>query len=112
MPEFITENSTIEQKANQVILSGILNGLTYQTLFNQDLDVLETNLKDVKAGQELMIKYDEYVQVDSNRIPRSVDIQSKVNNNSVHINLKYNQIELNKPVDFPFNVPERFSVKD
>jgi hypothetical protein len=49
------------------------------------------------------------VQSGSYTIPSQIDIASIAKDKKIQVNLHYVKIELDKPLDFPFTIPARYS---
>lgn len=96
----------------QTQVSGDLSGLLYHFIFNPEYDLVQTNLKDGKEGRSLMVDYSNFKPVAGQSLPHTVVINSSSAGKGIILDMKYHQINLNEPVEFPFNVPKRFTVKD
>lgn len=108
----LSAGSAIEVNGGQTQLRGNLSGLAYLLIFNENEYLIQSNLTDKAASQSLLVNYGEHRSVTSQDLPHSVLIKSEVSNRNITIDLRYSQIALNEPVEFPFSVPRRFSVKD
>jgi hypothetical protein len=112
MPEFLNDKSNINTAGAMPELSGTLNNLAYSLIFNDQFRVTQTELKDNSAGQTLKVLYGDFATVAGQIIPKSVNITSNAANRNISVNLNYSRIDINVPVDMPFTVPQRFTVKD
>ena len=45
-------------------------------------------------------------------VPQVVSISSQAAKKTIAVELKYNKIDINAPMEMPFNVSKRFTVKD
>lgn len=112
IPGTLTESSTVTPVAGQIQVKGALSGLAYLLLFAPNNTLIQSNLADKAASQELSVNYGDYANFMDQSIPQSVNIKSSVNNKNTSIDLKYNYVGVNEKVDFPFTVPKRFTVKN
>jgi hypothetical protein len=112
MPEVLNDRSTINMSGKTPELSAALNSLVYTLIFNQNFRVAQTDIKDERAGQTMTVAYNDFTSVSGQVLPQSVNITSHAVNKDISIDLKYNRIDINVPVDMPFSVPSRFTVKD
>ena len=108
----LAEQSDLKIEGNQAILEGMLKSLAYSIRFNERDKVIRSSLKDEEAAQNLLVNYDDFMEVESQLIPRQVNIKSEAERKNIVINLKYSRIELNQPLEMPFKVSKRFTVKD
>lgn len=110
--EFVNDRSDISMQAGKTILSGMLENLGYSVQLNERNKVLQTSLKDENAGQSLLVNYADFTAVASREVPHSVDIQSEAGRKSVNIDLKYSKVTFDESLEFSFNVPKRYTVKN
>lgn len=110
--ETVTEKSNLSIKGKQPVLSGMLESLAYQIMFNEKDKVVQTILKDERALQSLVISYGDFIKVQDQDFPHLVNIRSRADRKSIVIDLKYNRVALNETLDMPFSVPRRFTLID
>jgi hypothetical protein len=110
--EIVTERSELSIQDNQAVLSGMIQSLIYDVRINEMNKVIQTSLKDERAEQDLMINYSDFMSVQGQSVPQQVGIRSQAERKNVVIDLKYSRVEVNQPVDMPFSVPKRFTVKN
>lgn len=108
----LASTSTIDVNGGQTQIKGDLAGLAYLLIFNGNNNLIQSNLNDKVASQTLLVNYAEYRKVSNEEVPHVISIKSNVANKNVAINLNYSFVSLNQPVEFPFNVSKRFTVKD
>lgn len=108
--DYLNDQSELKMNNGVWIVSGSKDNLDYQFLFNTLFKLSETNLNDAKAGQALKVSYDGYQKVNEYLFPGSLKINTLSNGKKININLEFTKIDGNVPVDFPFNVPKRFTV--
>ena len=112
LPGIAGSDVSISDENAQTVLSGNVSGLLYKLLFNSGYNLVQSNLTDRSSGKSLLVRYANFVGVSGKEFPQDVSIRSDAQNRSVAIDLRYNSITVNESVDFPFNVPKRFTVKN
>ncbi|WP_207426514.1 DUF4292 domain-containing protein [Pedobacter sp. SYSU D00535] len=112
IPGSLTENANVDIREGQTIVEGSLSGLIYALIFNDGNNLVQNTVKNQETNQRLAVSYGNFANVKGQIFPQNVTIKSAANNQNVAINLQYNSISLNEPVDMPFSVPKRFSVKN
>jgi len=112
LPGTLSLNSAMDVNGSETQLTGNLSGLIYTLLFNSNNNLTQTLLQDELKGQALQVNYAGFGAISGKEIPFNVHINSGVGNKKVQIDLKYNQVTVNEAVEFPFNVPKRFTVKN
>lgn len=110
--EFVTNKSEVFLRGNQTLLSGVLKSLTANILFNEHHKVVQTNLVDSEASQNLDVNYADFTEISGRKIPHSILIKSQADKKNIQINLQFTRVSLDESLDFPFNVPKRFSVEN
>lgn len=110
IPFTLTERSEISQNNGVVFLKGMVERLSYQVQFNEQFKVKKTFLEDKPAGQMLIVNNQSFESVNDKLVPLKVLIDSKTQDKKVKADMQYSKTMLNTVLDFPFNVPKRFSV--
>jgi len=108
--EFLTPQSDVKQENGVWVVSGNKQELDYRLLFNTLLKVGEINLNDSKNGQALKATYFNYQKLNESLFPSALQINTLSGAKKINIDLQYVKIDGNVPVDFPFNVPKRFTL--
>lgn len=101
--ELMMENGVLNLKGND-------NGLSYLLQFNDQFKSTNAFLSDVLAQQSLNVNTPIFDKFADQWIPVKVIIDSKTGKKQFKVEMEYNKTEINIPLDFPFNVPKRFSV--
>lgn len=109
--DFLKEDALTE-KNNQIVLSGILKALAFQVVLNDRNKVVKTNIKQNDTGEELEINYSDFYSVAGSDMPYGVNITSNANHKNINIHLKYSKVNVNESLEFPFKVPERYTLKN
>ena len=71
--------------------------------------VTQFNLSNIDAGQALMVNNSNFIQASNRLVPSQIDILSTIGNKKIQANLRYNKVEFDQQLDFPFNIPERYA---
>jgi hypothetical protein len=109
--ELLTEKADINTNPG-LHLSGSSGVLAFSMLFSDTKKVSQLQLKDTVAVQELNVNYSDFAFISGKEVPQMVNINSKTSKKQISVDLKYNKIDIDAPVDMPFNVSKRFTVKD
>ncbi len=112
MPFVLSTQTQIKTDSSGTILQGLVDNLTYQTNYNKNLNVVSALLSNGLAGQKLEINYAQFTTLAGQVLPTQINLNSSVSNKNITANMFYNSQELNTPLDFPFNIPKRYSVID
>lgn len=112
MDEVFSRKADFKLEGGNLSLTGKAVELAYRLNFNEALKPSELFLQDLLAQQELKINYADYVTDAGILIPHQLKIKSAAGKKSIQADLKYNKVEKDLALDFPFNVPKRFSVKN
>ncbi len=112
VPFALNQDNELNVSAGAVNLKGKEGDLSYQLLFNAPYKPIQSELTDLVAHQSLKVENSIYQEVLNQLIPTKVMIDSKAGVKLVRVAMDYSKIQLNEPLDFPFNVPKRFSVID
>ncbi|MCC8425226.1 DUF4292 domain-containing protein [Mucilaginibacter sp. UR6-11] len=112
MPEILTENTTIRSDMGNMSLTGNLQDLVYSLILGTNLRVTQFNLSNVAAGQALLVNNSSFIQASNRLVPSQIDILSTIGDKKIQANLRYNKVEFDQQLDFPFNIPERYAPAD
>ncbi|MBC7744890.1 MAG: DUF4292 domain-containing protein [Flavobacterium sp.] len=110
--ETLTENSEINMDVKQSTITGMLGSLAYNMVFNEKNKLTQTSLKDNKASQSLIVGYGNFIEVQNQIFPHTVNLKSQADRKNVVIDLKYSRVGINETLEMPFNVPKRFTVNN
>ncbi len=110
MPFVLSPQTQIKTDTSGTILQGLVDNLTYQTNYNKSLNVVSALLNNVLASQKLEINYSQFTNLAGQVLPTQVNLNSSVSSKNITANMLYISQELNTPLDFPFNIPKRYTV--
>ena len=110
IPFTLTEKSEITQNNGLVLIKGMIERLSYQLQFNAQFKANQTFLEDNTLGQMLSVNTQSFEFVSNNLVPLKVLIDSKTRDKQIKVDMQYSKTMLNTVLDYPFNVPKRFSV--
>lgn len=109
---------TLKPESQLIIINGILNligneeGLGFKIVFNDQRKTSQILLNDDQLAQKLTVTTGAYEEISAQLMPSNLLIESKAGDKNIKVTMYYSKTVLNEPVDFPFNVPKRFSVID
>jgi hypothetical protein len=106
VPGFLNPDATIAANGSNMIISGILNDLSYQATFGADLKVSSLKLANTKATQKLDVNNSEFIQADNRILPSVIAINSY--QNGLKADLHYIKAEFDGQLDTPFNEPKGY----
>jgi len=112
IPELLNEQADLKPENGNTILTGDLQEVMYKLVVGPDLKVSQTNLSNAAAGQSLQVVNGAFTRADNYIVPSQIDITSVVKDQKIQVNLHYVKIEFNKPLDFPFSIPARYTAAD
>lgn len=112
LPFALKNNSTINQKDGNTLITGQTNQMIYQISLNQFLKPQSILLVSDINQQKLQVNITSFQEILNQLFAKTISLSSFVKNKSVKLIMDYDKTQLNQPVDFPFNVPKRFSVID
>jgi hypothetical protein len=110
VPEFLNPDASMQTSGTNVIFSGILNDLNYQTTFGADLKVSNLKLANQKASQKLDVNNSSFIQADGRILPSAIGINSVAAQNSIKADLNYIKAEFDQELDTPFNEPKGYTL--
>jgi hypothetical protein len=109
IPELINDNAGLQAKNDTITLTGNLQDLAYRLIIGRGMKVTQTNLDNQIAGQSLQVTNNTFIQTDNRVIPSQIDITSVVKDKKIQVNLHYIKLELDQPLEYPFNIPARYT---
>lgn len=110
IPGLTTTDSELNMENGVWVLSGQNEGLTYRSLFNTLMKVVETTLNDSKSAKALKVAYKDFTPLNSTNFPSSLKINSMSGAKRISVDLDFNKIEADVPLSFPFSVPKNFEL--
>jgi len=108
IPELVNDRADLQTKNDTITLSGHLNEIIYKLAIGPGMKVTQTSLDNQSAGQSLLVTNGTFIQVDTRIVPSQIDIESVVKDKKIQVNLHYVKVELDQPLEYPFNIPERY----
>jgi hypothetical protein len=112
IPELLNEHADIQSANGTLTLTGDLRGLIYKLIIGPDMKAGQTNLSNPNAGQSLQVVNSAFTPVGNITVPSQIDMSSVVKDKKIQVNLHYTKIEFDKPLDFPFSIPARYTPAD
>jgi hypothetical protein len=108
VPEFITVNADLQKTDNSVALSGSLEQLLYKMIFNPELKLARLDLSNSAQQQSLQVTNSNFVLVDGRTLPSQINISSNLKEKKLSVKLEYSKVELDRALEYPFNIPETY----
>ncbi|MFD0750567.1 DUF4292 domain-containing protein [Mucilaginibacter calamicampi] len=108
VPELLSMDADLQKTDNNITLSGKLQQLLYKMIFNPDMKVSQLNLSDNAQQQAMQVTNSKFVLVDGRTLPSQINIASTLKEKKISINLEYSKIDLDRVLDYPFNIPESY----
>jgi hypothetical protein len=112
LPFALKNNSTINLKNGNITVTGQTNQMIYQIGLNQSLKPQSTLLVSDVNQQKLAVDVTAFQEILNQLFAKTISLSSVAKDKSVKLVMDYDKTQINQPVDFPFNVPKRFSVID
>lgn len=88
------------------------SNMFYQVDLNKDFKSQTLLFLALNNTQKLNASISSFEKIDNYWLPVSINMNSSAVNNQIDVKMEYSKTQLNTPLDFPFNVPKRFSVND
>lgn len=110
--EFITDSTEVKINGAQAELKSNIGSMIYNLMLNDQNKVMQANLSDAAAGQSLLVTYGDFQTVSQQLVPHSIVMKSQAKSKKVNLDLRFSKIELDMPVDIPFRVPDRYTIKN
>ncbi|OJW17628.1 DUF4292 domain-containing protein [Mucilaginibacter sp. 44-25] len=108
IPELLNEHATITNEGSNTLLSGNMQDVMYKLLIGADLKVTQTNLSNQLARQTLQVANNVFIKEGNRVIPSQIDISSTAGDKRIQANLRYNTVEFDKPLEYPFSIPKSY----
>ncbi len=108
IPKLLNDSTKFVVTTPNMNASGVLDDLIYKLILGPDLRVTQTSLSNQQAQQSLQVTNNEFIKADERVVPSQIDIASVVKKQKIQVNLRYNKVEFDKQIDFPFSIPERY----
>lgn len=110
--EFITGSTEVNIDGAKAGLKTSVGSIIYDLMVNNQNKVVQSNLKDTEASQSLSVFYGDFQTISQQQVPHSVVMKSQAKSKNISLDLKYTKIELDVPVEIPFRVPDRYTIKN
>lgn len=108
VPELLSTNADLQKPDGNITLSGNIEQLLYKLIFNPELKVKQLDLSNPSQQQSLQVANSNFVLVEGRTLPSQININSSVNGKKIAVKLEYSKVELDKQLDYPFNIPDSY----
>jgi len=113
LPEILNDKNAGFQAGNgNTTISGSLANLVYSLMVGTNMKVGQLNLSNHNAGQALQVNNNAFIPAGGNMVPSQIDLQSTSQNKKILVNLHYTKVDLDQPLQYPFNIPESYKPAD
>jgi hypothetical protein len=110
VPLALRDKNVLVRSSSGTILAGRSKNLGFELTLDKGLKPIKTNLRDDLAKQVLNVVINNFENINKIYLPSTVSIDSKSGSKQIKASMEYSKTQLDIPLDFPFNVPKRFSV--
>lgn len=108
IPQLLNENLLAKTDSTGVKLNGALDELVYDMVVGTDMKVKETNLANQAEAQSLQVNNTQPIPVLDRSLFSQIDINSTVGIKKIRISLHYNKADFDKPLEYPFSIPDGY----
>lgn len=112
VPLALNKNEQFLMNDEGLNLAGSKGTLNFLLILNKAFKAFKIDLNDSRAQQSLEVKVTDFEKIEEQLFPKSISLTSQAGKQQIAVEMDYNKTQLNVPVEFPFNVPKRFSVID
>jgi hypothetical protein len=112
IPLVIKNGDKIILKNGLYLLKDKTENMFYQVDLNKDFKTQSLLFLALNNTQKLNSTISNYEKFENYLLPINISINSTAIDNKIDVKMEYSKTQLNLPLDFPFNVPKRFSVID
>lgn len=108
----LADSTTVRQTDSTFIFSGKTPEMTFALQTAVDFSTQINQLENPSRHQSLVINYSDYALFKQKNIPQRIKIKSEASAARLFVNMEYDRIEINNPVQMPFNVPDKYRKTD
>jgi len=112
MAEFISDSTEVNINETNTEMKSSVGSMIYNLLLNEENKVLQAKLTDAIAKQSLVVTYGDFQMVSKQQVPHSIVMKSQAKTKNINLDLRFTKIELDLPLDIPFRVPDRYTIKN
>jgi hypothetical protein len=112
IPLVVKNSDKIRVENGLYLLKDKTANMFYQADLNKDFKTQSLLFLALNNTQKLSATISSFEKIDNYWLPKYININSSAVSNKVDVKMEYSKTQLNLPLDFPFNVPKRFSVID
>ncbi len=106
---FTLEKGKIEVEDNILIVRGTENNLSFNNRYSNLLKPVNVQLQN-NSGQQLSVRYNNYSLFTGKQLPVDLTIVSKINSKNINLDIQYQSPQFDVSQDYPYNVPNRFTL--
>lgn len=109
LPLALADENAIIMNNGLLTTKGSQQNMGFVLQFNNQFKTSELNLFDDLQQQKMEVKTTVFEEIASQFLPSNLNISALSPKKQLKAEMIYNKTELNIPLEFPFNVPKRFS---
>ena len=108
IPQLLNDNTQVQADSTGVKLLGNLQDLVYTMIIGSNMKVSETDLFDQSGGQSLQVNNADFIQNGNRAVPLQINMTTIVNTKKIQMNIHYNKVDFDLPLEFPFSIPSGY----
>jgi hypothetical protein len=112
IPLVLKNSDKIISNYDAYLLKDKTPNMFYQIDLNKDFKTQALLFLALDNTKKLNASISSFEKIENYWLPVSIHINSSAVNNQIDVKMEYSKTQLNTHLDFPFNVPKRFSVND
>jgi len=109
VPELLSVEADVQKVDNSITLSGTMQQLLYKLIFNPEMKVSQLNLSNNEQQQSMQVINSNFVLVEGRTLPSQINIGSNLKGKKISVKLEYSKVELDRALEYPFNIPETYT---
>ena len=109
IPQLLNDSTRVAPGNGNVLLSGNIRELIYKLTVGPDLKLSQADLSNQSQGQSLLVNNTVFIQEANRVLPSQIDIASTVRAKKVQVSIHYVKVDFDQPLEFPFNIPSRYT---
>ncbi|OCX50734.1 hypothetical protein BEL04_18525 [Mucilaginibacter sp. PPCGB 2223] len=110
-PGLVSDSSAVQPNENGLVLSGALQDILYKLFISNNMRLAKTSMSSRGiVARDLDVEYNGTMQVADRTLPAQININATSIKSKINIALTYTKADFNTNLEFPFQVPSRYSV--
>lgn len=103
--------SVRERKVNRKIKKNKTNDLIFQEIYiiPEIFKIVRITINDFEFLKSLDLKYTNFNPFEEQLFPQNINCKIQDRNNVINVSIEYNKITINKDLEYPFSIPEKYT---